>query len=112
MAKKAFVSWQCMNLAKAEYAAQAFTAIGGARLLFSGAPRFNEFVLQTAEEPWRGINAHLLKQKIIGGMHLTRWYPELGTAACGARLNSSPENRSTCCRAAAGGAAPVKALDP
>src|ERR1700761_4702469 len=39
------------NLAKADYAAKQFSSIGGSRLLFSGAPRFNEFVLQTEESP-------------------------------------------------------------
>ncbi len=39
------------NLAKAHYAAQAFSATPGAKLLFSGAPRFHEFVLQTEEAP-------------------------------------------------------------
>jgi glycine dehydrogenase subunit 1 len=49
-------------------------------LLFDGAPRFHEFVLQTpagAEE----TNASLLEQKIIGGLPLAKWYPELGPNA-------------------------------
>src|SRR5271155_3311608 len=39
------------NLAKASYAAQQFSSVGGARLLFPASPRFHEFVLQTAEAP-------------------------------------------------------------
>jgi glycine dehydrogenase subunit 1 len=76
------------NLAKANYAAGQFSA-GGARLLFAGAPRFHEFVLQTAESPEQ-LNAQLLKQKIIGGLPLSRWYPELGNASlwCTTELNT------------------------
>ena len=36
------------NLAKADYAAKTLSAQPGAKLLFKGAPRFHEFVLQTA----------------------------------------------------------------
>ena len=39
------------NLAKADYAAQTLAAQPGAKLLFTGAPRFHEFVLQTEEAP-------------------------------------------------------------
>jgi glycine dehydrogenase subunit 1 len=76
------------NLAKAHYAADQFAA-GGARLLFADSPRFHEFVLQTAESPEQ-INAQLLKQKIIGGLPLSRWYPELGNASlwCATELNT------------------------
>ena len=38
------------NLAKAAYAAQQFGK--HAKVLFSGAPRFNEFVVQTSEDPY------------------------------------------------------------
>ena len=46
-------------------------------MLFDGAPRFHEFVLDLpkgAEE----VNAALLEKKIIGGLPLAKWYPELG----------------------------------
>jgi glycine dehydrogenase subunit 1 len=66
------------NLAKATYAAQQFGR--HAKVLFSGAPRFNEFVVQTSEDPYT-INNRLLKQKIIGGFPLKKFYPELGNAA-------------------------------
>jgi glycine dehydrogenase subunit 1 len=67
------------NLAKAAYAASALSAVPGAKQLFTGAPKFHEFVLSTAESPsiW---NTRLLEEKIIGGLDLTRWYPELGNA--------------------------------
>jgi len=65
------------NLAKADYAAKALSAQG--KLLFERSPRFNEFVIATEEDPEQ-LNARLLEQKIIGGVALRRWYPELGNA--------------------------------
>jgi len=66
------------NLAKAVYAAGQFSK--HAKVLFAGAPRFNEFVVQTSEDPY-AINARLLGHKIIGGLPLKKFYPELGNAA-------------------------------
>ena len=53
--------------------------MAGAKLMFTGAPRFHEFVLETAESPalWQ---KRLLENKIVGGVELGRWYPELGNA--------------------------------
>ncbi len=67
------------NLAKADYAAKTLAEQPGAKLLFTGAPRFHEFVLQTQEAPsvW---SPRLLENKIVGGIELSRWYPELGNA--------------------------------
>lgn len=80
------------NLAKAEYAAKRLSKSGGVELLFSSSPRFNEFVLRTTEAPEQ-INERLLKEKMIGGLPLRRWYPELGNAAlwCATELNSREE---------------------
>jgi len=64
------------NLAKADYAAKTLGAQSGAKLRFAGAPRFHEFVLQTEESP-AAISARLLENKIVGGIELSRWYPEL-----------------------------------
>jgi glycine dehydrogenase subunit 1 len=77
------------NLAKASYAAAQFSSVGGATLLFATSPRFHEFVLQTSESPEQ-LNAQLLKQKVIGGLPLSRWYPELGNASlwCTTELNT------------------------
>jgi glycine dehydrogenase subunit 1 len=77
------------NLAKADYAAKQFSSVGGARLLFAGSPRFHEFVLETQEAPEQ-LNARLLQQKVIGGLPLNRWYPELGNASlwCTTELNT------------------------
>jgi len=66
------------NLAKATYAAQQFSK--HARVLFPGSPRFNEFVVETSEDPY-AINSRLLGHKIVGGLPLKKFYPELGNAA-------------------------------
>ena len=66
------------NLAKASYLKNALGA--DAKILFDGAPRFHEFVVElpaSAEE----INSSLLEEKIIGGLPLAKWYPELGPNA-------------------------------
>jgi glycine dehydrogenase subunit 1 len=70
------------NLAKADYlkGVLASSSGEGAKVLFEGAPRFHEFVLElpaSAEE----TNAALLEDKIIGGLPLAKWYPELGPNA-------------------------------
>jgi glycine dehydrogenase subunit 1 len=66
------------NLAKAAYTAEQFAKHG--KVLFAGAPRFNEFVVQTKEDP-HAINSRLLRHKIVGGLPLNKFYPELGNAA-------------------------------
>ncbi len=66
------------NLAKTAYAAEQFA--NKSKLLFQGAPRFNEFVVVTAEDP-HPLNERLLAQKILGGLPLARFYPELGRAS-------------------------------
>jgi glycine dehydrogenase subunit 1 len=66
------------NLAKAAYAAAEFSKHG--RVLFVGAPRFNEFVVETHEDP-HAINDRLLEHKIVGGLPLKKFYPELPNAA-------------------------------
>ena len=67
------------NLAKAAYAAEKLGSLDGAKLLFTGAPRFHEFVLATEEAP-AALSQRLLDEKIVGGIELSRWYPELGNA--------------------------------
>ncbi len=66
------------NLAKTAYAADQFSK--HSKLLFTGAPRFNEFVVQTTEDPLT-INSRLLGHQIVGGLSLKKFYPELGNAA-------------------------------
>ena len=77
------------NLAKAEFARQTLAAQPGVRSLFGGSPRFNEFVLAT-EEPTAEMQARLRERKILGGVDLSRWYPELGQATlwCATELNT------------------------
>src|SRR3984957_17147195 len=66
------------NLAKAAYAADQLGKQG--KILFNASPRFNEFVLESTEDP-RAINSRLLGHKIVGGLPLKKFYPELGNAA-------------------------------
>ena len=58
------------NLAKAHYLASKLP------LAFDG-PFFNEFVVRANGKTPGEINARLLEQKIIGGLPLERFYPEL-----------------------------------
>ncbi len=68
------------NLAKAQFLSESLAAVPGSSLLFAGAPRFNEFVLTTGQSA-NAMNTALLEKKIIGGLSLTQWYPELGESA-------------------------------
>ena len=81
------------NLAKAHFLADQLKQADGSTVLFGGAPRFNEFVLRTAS-PAIELNAQLLEQKIIGGLSLAHWYPELGKNAalwCATELTTRKE---------------------
>jgi len=66
------------NLAKTAYAADQFAR--HAKVMFSASPRFNEFVVETSEDPY-AINSRLLGHKIVGGLPLKKFFPELGHAA-------------------------------
>lgn len=66
------------NLAKAAYASQQLGKY--AKVLFTGSPKFHEFVVQTSEDPY-AINGRVLGHKIIGGLPLKKFYPELGNAS-------------------------------
>ncbi|HWZ01033.1 MAG TPA: aminomethyl-transferring glycine dehydrogenase subunit GcvPA, partial [Edaphobacter sp.] len=68
------------NLAKAAYLKSVLGASSGAKVLFDGAPRFHEFVLELPSSA-ETVNAGLLEKKIIGGLPLLKWYPELGPNA-------------------------------
>jgi glycine dehydrogenase subunit 1 len=59
------------NLAKAHYLANKLP------LQFESTPFFNEFVVQTNGRTPEQINAALTEKKIIGGLPLGRFYPEL-----------------------------------
>lgn len=64
-----------MNLSKAEYAKKIFSGIRGCKLAFSS-PTFNEFVLKV-EGDAEGVLKALRKEKILGGLSLGKFYPEL-----------------------------------
>ena len=66
------------NLAKTAYAVKQFGK--HASILFDETPRFNEFVLETSEDPY-AINSRILGHKIVGGLPLKKFYPELGDAS-------------------------------
>jgi glycine dehydrogenase subunit 1 len=67
------------NLAKTQYAVEQFGK--KAKVLFSGAPRFNEFVVETKDGPYR-INDRLLGKGIVGGFPvIKKFYPELGNVS-------------------------------
>jgi len=70
------------NLAKAAYLKGVLgsTEDGGAKVLFEGTPRFHEFVVELPSDAAE-INEALLARKIIGGLALAKWYPELGANA-------------------------------
>ena len=63
------------NLAKAHYLADALCS-AGAELPFSG-PFFNEFVARPTAFSASEVNDLALRRKIIGGLDLGRFYPEL-----------------------------------
>lgn len=63
------------NLQKAHYAASAISGVSGFELRFS-APFFNEFVVRTPRPANRVLN-RLLDKRIIGGLALQPYYPEL-----------------------------------
>ena len=77
------------NLAKTDFARKTLSAQPGTKQLFASSPRFNEFVLQTSEDS-SALNSRLLENKIVGGLDLGRWYPELGNATlwCATEVNT------------------------
>ncbi len=64
-----------LNLRKAAYAKEQLAKARGFNIRFTG-PTFNEFVLRTKKKPGEVLKG-LLKQQIIGGLDLGRFYPEL-----------------------------------
>jgi glycine dehydrogenase subunit 1 len=64
-----------MNLSKAEYAKKITSRIRGCKLSFTG-PTFNEFVLEIEGDPEKVLKK-MKQEKIVGGLALARFYPEL-----------------------------------
>src|SRR5574337_2008929 len=65
-----------LNLRKAAYAKEAIAALRSCELRFAG-PTFNEFVVRVKRGTPAQMNRALLTKKIIGGLELGRFYPEL-----------------------------------
>jgi glycine dehydrogenase subunit 1 len=63
------------NMQKAHYAASAIDKLDGFELKFD-APFFNEFVVRSAQ-PAAQVTRRLLDKKIIGGITLERYYPDM-----------------------------------
>lgn len=63
------------NAQKAHYAAKRIAAVDGYQIRFS-APFFNEFVV-SCPKPSEEILAELADKKIIGGLSLSRFFPEM-----------------------------------
>ncbi len=63
------------NLQKAHYAASRISRLDGFDLQFAS-PFFNEFVVRTPR-PADQVTERLLEQKMIGGVALGRYYPEM-----------------------------------
>jgi glycine dehydrogenase subunit 1 len=64
-----------MNLSKAEYAKKVVSRVKGCKVAFSS-PTFNEFVLEVTGDPEKVLEK-MRKEKILGGLSLERFYPEL-----------------------------------
>ena len=79
------------NLAKAHYLAKQLEK-HGASLAFSG-PFFNEFVVRPVNAAAAEINRRALESKIIGGLALGRYYPELDDCllVCATEMNRREE---------------------
>ena len=71
------------NLAKAHYLAEKLP------LRFTG-PFFNEFVAEARNRPPEALNAALLARKLIGGLPLGRFYPELAGSMLLCATETSP----------------------
>jgi len=71
------VAWH--NIQKANYALEKISQVKGVKRRFKGSI-FNEFVLQFSKE-WSGIERSLKQKKIIGGLNLEEFYPELKNCA-------------------------------
>jgi len=79
------------NLAKAHYLADAIEGAGGQRA-FNG-PFFNEFVVRANGVGAKDVNQRALDDKIVGGLPLGRFYPELDDAllVCATEVNKRDE---------------------
>ncbi|MBN2245464.1 MAG: glycine dehydrogenase, partial [Candidatus Aminicenantes bacterium] len=75
LGKKGLKEMAFQNIQKANYALDVLSKINGVKPKFSGS-FFNEFVIEF-EKPWEKIEKHLLDNKMVGGLSLESFYPEL-----------------------------------
>jgi glycine dehydrogenase subunit 1 len=75
LGKEGFKELAMMNLSRTEYAKKVVSRIRGCKLNFTG-PTFNEFVLRIEKEP-EEVLEELRKERILGGLPLEKFYPEL-----------------------------------
>lgn len=68
------------SMAKAQYAAQQIADLPGFELPFASTGYFNEFVVQ-CPLPAKEVNKVIDRTGMIGGLALSRWYPEYGENA-------------------------------
>ena len=68
-----------LSLQKAHYAREQLAKLPGVSVLFSDRPFFKEFVIDLPTAP-EAVNRALLKSKIVGGLPLGTYYPELPNA--------------------------------
>jgi len=81
-----------LNLRKTAYAKAAISALRGCELRFAG-PTFNELVARVKRGTPAQVNRALLAKRIIGGLELGRFYPELSDCLliCVTEQNSREE---------------------
>ena len=84
------MAMQCLQ--KAHYAFNQLTSLPGVEPTFPGKPFFKEFVIKLPQDPEK-VNEALVKDKIIPGLPLKRFYPELGNAllVCVTELRTKAE---------------------
>lgn len=75
LGKAGFQKLAQINLDRAYDLGERLASLAGIRPLFSGTT-FNEFVVRLPVDPAKLVQ-RLLKEKIIAGLPLKRWYPEL-----------------------------------
>jgi glycine dehydrogenase subunit 1 len=91
MGKSGLRELAILNAQKTYYAKKTLGQQSGYQVRFNS-PSFNEFVLNVPMPPQRIIK-ELLKKKIIAGLDLAKYYPELGNAMlwCCTEINTKEE---------------------
>lgn len=89
--KEGFRELAQTNYDRVEDLKERLAAIPGIRLPFAGTT-FNEFVVQTRVKP-TDVVARLLDERIVAGIPLWRWYPELaeGLLICATEMNTDEQ---------------------